>query len=263
MVRGKTFFTVGSIISMTLTFFTLFFGFVEDGYYYGYYYYDFYSRSFSENYEELYIPLFLAVTVMIGLGVVAIILYNKRITAINIVNLIFSILVYLYAAFVAIIALIQGHEVFGVFLLLIVVGVCFPFHLVVNIIGLAAKKPKPQPQAQPAYGYAPQQGYAQSQQGYGYAPQQGYNAPQQSYAPQHGYGYAPQQGYNAPQQGYNPQQGYGYGYAPQQGYAQPQQSAPVNAEALDALKQLKELYDKGILTEAEYNAKRSEILMKI
>jgi hypothetical protein len=69
-------------------------------------------------------------------------------------------------------------------------------------------------------------------------------------APQQGY---PQQGY--PQQGY-PQQGY-----PQQGYpAAPPPAAAPQPDMIAQLKELAQLKDQGILTEAEFNAQKARLL---
>ena len=190
MVHGKKFFMVGSILAMSLMFVSLMFGFTVDGYSYDYYYSYYYS--FSQYYPTIYWMFFFVVTSYIALGVVAIALYNKGIKAINVVNLAWTIFVYVFALVVSICAIDSENAVLALILLLVTIPVGFPFHLIAEILAMALPKKKATVQvAQPVVVSAPQ--------------------------------------------------------------------TPVaNSNAIAMLKQLKELYDAGILTEEEYNAKKQQ-----
>ena len=200
MVRGKKFFTIGSIIAMALMLFSLMFGFTEDGY--DYYYsrysgYHYYYHSFAQYDPTFYWIFFSVIMTYIALGVVAIVLYNKGIKAINIVNLIWTASVYTFVSVVAIYAFEFGNATFGYMLLFVAVSTAFPLHLVAEILALVLPKKKVAVQvAQPVVVSAPQ--------------------------------------------------------------------TPVASDnAIAMLKKLKELYDAGILSEEEYNAKKQQYVDKI
>ena len=98
-----------------------------------------------------------------------------------------------------------------------------------------------------------QQTFANVQQPYGQMPQQPYGQ-----MPQQPYGQAPQQPYGqAPQQP--------YGQMPQQPYGQaPQQPAAAPAEdPMETLAKLKKLLDAGLIEQAEYDAKKAEVLSRM
>ena len=115
--------------------------------------------------------------------------------------------------------------------------------------------PAQQPYGQMPYG---QQPYGQPQQPYG---QQPYGQPQQPYGQPYG---QPQQPYGQPQQPYGqPQQPYGQPQqAPQQA---PQQEAPAAAaeDPMEALAKLKKLLDAGLIGQAEFDAKKADILSRL
>ena len=202
MIRSKKFFAVGSIVSMAIMFVTLMLGFVEDGYYYSYYYS--YSYSFAERAGAFYWPMFALATSYIAFGIVAVALYNKRIKAINIINLILTSVVYMFGMAVAFVAIDCGNVLFSIFMLAGAVSIAFPFHLVVDIFALIAQRYKIV-QTQPTYTYQ-------------------------------------EPAYAAPA-------------APAASFA--------NNDAIETLKQLKELYEAGVLTEEEYKAKRQQYVSKI
>ncbi len=101
-----------------------------------------------------------------------------------------------------------------------------------------------------AFGNMAQQAFAPSQQPYG----QPYGQPQQPYGQPYG---QPQQPYGQPY-GQSPQQPYGqpYGQAPQQ------PAAPAE-DPMEALAKLKKLLDAGLVEQAEYDAKKAEILSRL
>ena len=146
MIRSKKFFTIGSIVSMALMFLTLMFGFIEDAYHYssGSYWYSsgHYWTSFADYVGEVYWPLFAFAMIYIAFGIVAIALYNKRIKAINIVNLILTNVVYMYGMIAAFVAIDYENVTFAIFMLLAGVCVAYPFHLVVEIFALIAQRYK-------------------------------------------------------------------------------------------------------------------------
>ena len=112
-----------------------------------------------------------------------------------------------------------------------------------------------------AFGNMAQQAFAPAQQPYG-QPQQPYGQPPQPYGqPQQPYG-QPQQPYGQPQQPYGqPQQPYGQ---PPQPYGQPQQpAAPAAEDPMEALAKLKKLLDAGLIEQAEYDAKKADILSRL
>lgn len=136
---------------MAIMFVSLMFGFIEDAHHYSsgsYSYYYGYSKgysyytSFADYNSEIYWPLFALTIAYIAFGIVAIALYNKRIKAINIVNLILTSVVYMFAMIAAFIAIDYGNAVFAIFMLACAVGIAFPFHLVVEIFALIAQKHK-------------------------------------------------------------------------------------------------------------------------
>ena len=96
MVRGKKIFTIGSIISIALTSLSLMMGLIEDAYEYHYTWYDYYyyETSFDYCYSDYYWILFGLVMTYVALNIVAIVLYNKRIKAINIINLVLTCIVH-------------------------------------------------------------------------------------------------------------------------------------------------------------------------
>lgn len=146
MIRSKKFYATGSIVSISIMFLSLMLGFVEDGhhsyYSYWYSYSDTYYTSFADEGGTGYWLLFFLASVYIALSIVAIALYNKRIKAINIVNIVLTPIVYSYAMIEALVAIDYGNDVFGWCMLLLAVGVAFPFHLVVEIFALVAQKYK-------------------------------------------------------------------------------------------------------------------------
>lgn len=203
MIRSKKFFAVGSIVSMAIMFVTLLLGFVEDDYHLGYFYS--YWNSFEENAEEIYWPFFILSIAYISFGIVAVVLYNKRIKAINIINLILTSVVYIFAATVGVLSIAFQNIVFGISLLGAAVCIAFPFHLIVDIFALVAQKYK---NTQPKPNYVRQEPV----------------------------------------------------------YAAPVAPAPTTSadnDAIEMLRQLKALYDSGVLTEEEYNAKRQQYVNKI
>lgn len=167
MVRGKGIFTAGTIVSMVIMFISLMCGFAEDGYdsyytyshsYYPYYSYDrqYHSRwySFADEFGELFGLLFALVLVYIVFSIIAMSLYKKSVTAIKVIHLIITIVTYSFAAIVFAAAADEGHDVFAPVLLFGALCTAFPFQLVVNIVGLSAKK-EPEAPVQPVYAYQP------------------------------------------------------------------------------------------------------------
>ena len=222
-MRSRKLFTAGSIVSMSLMFISLMFGFTEDAYhsyYYSYWYkgYSYYT-SFADYVGDIYWPLFTLAMIYIVFNIVAIALYHKRVKAINIVNLILANVVYIYGFIAGCAALAYENTTFAIFMLGVAFCIAYPFQLVVDILALVGHRFKNAPAAQaPAYQAPAYQAPA-------------YQAP----------------AYQAPV------------------YAAP--AAPTaaadNGDAIETLKQLKELYDAGVLTEAEYNAKRQQYISKI
>ena len=197
MVLGKKFFTVGSIVSMVIMFVTLMLGFVEDGYYTsGYWYKSYHWYSFADRCSEWYWPFFAVVILYIAFAIVAIAFYKKRIKAINTINLISTILVYVFAIVVAMFALELGCDTFGTVLFSAAVGVAFPFHLAANIVALATQKFKKVEEPDCVTPVVPEM-------------------------------------------------------------------TSANNTVMDALKELKELYDLGILTKEEYDEKRQQYVSRI
>ena len=192
MVRGKNIFTVGSIVSMAIMLVTLMLGYVEDCYY-EYYRYGF---SFLVQCWEWYLVFLVAVILYIACGVAATALYKERIKAINIINLISTIVVYLFAMVVANVAIEYENLTFGLSLLFAAFGIAFPLHLAVDIVALATQKFKKVEQPDSVASVAPE-------------------------------------------------------------------AVSNNNDAIDALKELKDLCDKGILTEEEYIAKRQKYVSRL
>ena len=201
MIRGKVFFTVVSTLSMALMLMSLLSGFIVDGYhgYYSPYYF-----SFAEWDPEFYWPLFCLAIIYIAFGIVAVTLYNKRIKAINIINLVLTVSVYIFAVVVSTIAFDKAHDVFAIIMFVIAFGIAFPLHLVAEIFALIAQKYKT-PKAAPSYAY------------------QVPVAPTPVATPE---------------------------------------KADSNS-AIEMLRQLKNLFDDGLLTEEEYNEKRKEYVSRI
>lgn len=200
MVRGKKFFTISSIIAMSIMFVTLMCGFVEDGYYsYSYYYTRYYS--FANYYDAwMFWTLFGLVFSYIGLGVVAMILYKKAIKAINLVNFIFTLVTYSFALLVSIFAIIDENLTFALMLLCVAIPVAFPLHLIAEILAMSFQKKNRQDQ--------------QAMQ-------------------------------------------------PVASFAAPQAAPAASGNAIAMLKQLKELYDAGVLSEDEYNEKKQQYVEMI
>jgi len=222
MIRSKKFYTIGSIVSMAIMFTALLIGFFPDSYHSGSYYgYSYgYYISFAEYGITAYSLLCASVIIYISFGIVAVALYNKRIAAINIINLILTSLTYMYAMIISFVAIECDNVIFAVFMLFGAVAIAFPFHLVVEIFALIAQKYKNAPQQQ-----------------------------QPAYAPQ--------------QQPYVPQQQQVYAQQPVYAASSAPKAVSVNNDAINALKQLKDLYDAGVITEEEYNAKRQQYVSKI
>ena len=140
----------------------------------------------------------------IAFVIVAIALYNKRIKAINIINLVFTVSVDIFAIVVSAIAIDKGYEVFATIMFSLAIGIALPFHLVVEILALIAQKYKT-PKAAPSYAY-------------------------------------------------------------QVPVAPTPVATPKKVDsnsAIEMLRQLKNLFDDGLLTEEEYNEKRKEYASRI
>lgn len=158
MIRSKKFFTIGSIVSIVIMFASLMFGFIADGYHHspGYYTYNYYGSyryptyvsghtywtSFADYYAELFWPLFATVIVYVIFSIVAVALYRKRVLAINIINIVLTNSVYIFAAIVSIVALDCNNITFGLILLIAAVGVAYPLHLFVEVLALIGQKYK-------------------------------------------------------------------------------------------------------------------------
>ena len=136
MIRIKAFFTVGSIVSMALMLMSVLFGFIEEKLY------SYPSYSFAELLPEFYWPLFGVAIMYIALGIVAVTLYNKRIKAINIINLAFTASLYMFAVYISSLANYTGCKVFTTSMSSIAIGIAFPLHLVVEIFALISQEYK-------------------------------------------------------------------------------------------------------------------------
>ena len=199
MIRSKGFFTVVSTLSMALMLMSLLSGFIVDGYQ-GYYYPYYYPLAEG----EFYWPLIGAAIMYVAFGIVAIALYNKRIKAINIINLVLTAYVYIFAVVFSAIALDDGHYVFAVIMFSFAIDIAFPLHLVAEIFALIAQKYKT---GKTAISYT----------------------------------------YQAP-------------------VSPTPVATPKKADsnsAIEMLRQLKNLFDDGLLTEEEYNEKRKEYVSRI
>ena len=144
MIRRKIFFTTSSILSMILMAVAMVIGVsFKDKYCVRYHYYSttYSYETFAENMTGLYVLLSSAVVVYITFGIIAIALYNKRIKAINIVNLILTTSVYVLSLIITVVAIGEKHDFFS-FCLVILSNISFIMHMPVEILALTALKSK-------------------------------------------------------------------------------------------------------------------------